>query len=91
MGGTFTAQLANRGGRWCLFVVLLGVPASQWPERDFGSAVVPTVQERSRVLNALGYVFTDGADWEWIEDSETFDDPSSPVLLIASATVREAT
>ncbi|TQK52887.1 hypothetical protein FBY35_3343 [Streptomyces sp. SLBN-118] len=88
---TFKAQLANSGGRWCLYVVLLGVPVSQWPERAFGSAVVPTVQERSRALNALGYVFTDGAEWEWFEDSATFDDPSSAVLLIASVTVREAT
>ncbi|WP_406302133.1 DUF6303 family protein [Streptomyces sp. NBC_00885] len=93
MEGTFTAQMSasRTSGRWRLYVVLLGVPVSQWPERAFGSAVVPTVQERSRALNALGYALTDGAQWEWTEDSETPDDPSSAVLLIASVTVREAT
>jgi hypothetical protein len=91
MAAAFTAQMARRRGRWRLYVVLLNTCVA-WPERDLGgSTVVPTVQERSRALNALGYALTDGARWEWTEDSETPDDPSSAVLLIASVTVREAT
>ncbi|MFF3321051.1 DUF6303 family protein [Streptomyces sp. NPDC002889] len=91
MAATFTAQMARRRGRWRLYVVLLNTRAP-WPQRDLGgSTVVPTVQERSRALNALGYALTDGARWEWTEDSETPDAPSSAVLLIASAAVRGAT
>ncbi|MFE7807613.1 DUF6303 family protein [Streptomyces sp. NPDC057430] len=91
MAAAFTAQMSRRRGRWRLYVVLLNTCVA-WPERDLGdSAVVPTVQERSRVLNALGYALSDGARWEWTEDSESPDDPSSAVLLIASVTVREAT
>ncbi|MER6500204.1 DUF6303 family protein [Streptomyces sp. NPDC001455] len=83
-----TAQISNRGGRWRLYVVLLGVPVSQWPEHDFGpAAVVPTVAERSRVLAGLGFVFTEGAEWEWMEDNEVLDDDASPVLLLAAARV----
>ncbi|OEJ40133.1 hypothetical protein AR457_16465 [Streptomyces agglomeratus] len=93
MATMFTAQMAvsQTTGRWRLYVVLLGVPVSQWPERDFGhGAAVPTVAERSRALHALGYTFTDGTEWEWTETSDTVDDASSPVRLIASITVGEA-
>ncbi|WWM26125.1 DUF6303 family protein [Streptomyces sp. B21-104] len=83
-----TAQVSNRGGRWCLYVVLMGVPVSQWPEHSFGRTVqVPTVDERSRALATLGFVFTDGAEWEWTEYSERPDDDTSPVRLLASAQV----
>ncbi|MGX1884443.1 DUF6303 family protein [Streptomyces sp. NPDC055287] len=93
MTATFTAQMAvsQTTGRWRLYVVLLGVPVSQWPEHDFGrGAAVPTVAERSRALNALGYMFTGGTGWEWSETSDTVDDAASPVRLIASVRVREA-
>ncbi|MCX5110671.1 DUF6303 family protein [Streptomyces sp. NBC_00378] len=84
-----TAQISNRGGRWRLYVVLLGGLVSQWPEHDFGPVVtVPTVAERSRALAALGFVFIDGAEWEWTEDNETHGDDTSPVLLLASIRVR---
>lgn len=92
-GGTFTAQMSRhtRSGLWRLYVVLLGVPGSQWPEYAFrGGARVPTVQERSRALNALGYALTEGAEWLWVEDSEIHGDPGSAVRLFASADVREA-
>ncbi|MGP3635968.1 DUF6303 family protein [Streptomyces sp. 24-1644] len=83
-----TAQLSNRGGWWRLYVVLIGVPVSQWPEHDFGpTPAVPTVPQRSGVLAALGFVFTDGAEWEWTEYSETPDDDTSPVRLLATARV----
>ncbi|MET7366219.1 DUF6303 family protein [Streptomyces sp. NPDC005566] len=86
---TFTAQMSNRGGRWRLYVVLMDVPVSQWPEHDFGpTPVVPTVGERSRVLAALGFVFTDGAEWEWTEYGKTNGDDASPVRLLASIRVR---
>ncbi|OEJ59711.1 hypothetical protein BGM19_18690 [Streptomyces agglomeratus] len=92
MAPTFTAQMAvsQTTGCWRLYVALLGVPVSQWPEHDFGQgAVVPTVAERSRALNALGFTFTDGTEWEWTETSNTVDDAASPVRLIASITVGE--
>ncbi|MFI6726795.1 DUF6303 family protein [Streptomyces atratus] len=84
-----TAQISNRGGRWRLYVALLGGPVSQWPEHDFGPTVtVPTVAERSRALTALGFMFTDGAEWEWTEYSETHGDDTSLVRLLASIRVR---
>ncbi|MEV6259878.1 DUF6303 family protein [Streptomyces sp. NPDC051784] len=83
-----TAQLSVRTGSWCLYVALMGVPVSQWPEHDFGSgAVVPTPAERSRALDGLGFVFTESAEWEWTEYSETPDDDCSPVRLLASIRV----
>lgn len=84
----YTAQLSIRGGRWCLYVALMGVPVSQWPAHDLGSSpAVPTVAERSRALTALGFVFTDGAEWKWEEYSETTGDDTSPVVLLASVQV----
>ncbi|MCX4549454.1 DUF6303 family protein [Streptomyces sp. NBC_01500] len=83
-----TAQLSNSGGRWRLYVVVLEGRVSQWPEYDFGpTAAVPTVAERSRALAGLGFVFTDGAEWEWTEYSETHGDDTSPVRLLASVLV----
>lgn len=90
---TLTAQMATSltTGRWRLYVAVLGVPASRWPEYDFGRAApVPTAQERSRALDALGYVFTGTDGWRWCEDVVPEDDPASPVRLIASIRVREA-
>ncbi|MEV6141902.1 DUF6303 family protein [Streptomyces sp. NPDC051992] len=84
-----SAQISVRGGRWCLYVALMGVPVSHWPKHCFGpAAVVPTVAERSRALTELGYVFMDGAEWEWEEYSETTGDVTSPVRLLASIRVR---
>ncbi|MDQ0795133.1 DUF6303 family protein [Streptomyces sp. B1I3] len=84
-----TAQVSIRDGRWCLYVALMGVPVSQWPEHSFDRPVqVPTVDERSRALTALGFVFTDGAEWEWTEYSERQDDDTSPVRLLALIVVR---
>ncbi|MFF9345630.1 DUF6303 family protein [Streptomyces sp. NPDC014734] len=82
-----TAQISNRGGRWRLYVTLPG-PVSRWPEHDFGpTPTVPTPAERSRALAGLGFVFTEGAEWEWREYSETLDDDTSPVRLLASVRV----
>ncbi|MEU2095944.1 DUF6303 family protein [Streptomyces globisporus] len=83
-----TAQLSIRTGRWTLYVALMGVPVSQWPEHDFGTGVVPTPAERSRALTGLGFVFMGGAEWEWTEYSEQPDDDTSPVRLLASVRVR---
>lgn len=83
------AQISQRGGRWRLYVVLSNM-SDQWPEHRFpGGSPVPTLAERSRALNALGYALTDGTEWRWIEDSEDPDDPSTPVVLIAAAAVEE--
>ncbi|MFI1223939.1 MULTISPECIES: DUF6303 family protein [unclassified Streptomyces] len=83
-----TAQMSVRDGRWTLYVALMGVPVSQWPEHDFGTGVVPTPAERSRALTGLGFVFTDEAAWVWEEYPERPDDDTSPVLLLASVRVR---
>ncbi|MFJ2909330.1 DUF6303 family protein [Streptomyces sp. NPDC087228] len=83
-----TAQISNRHGRWHLYVALMGVPVSQWPEHDFGTLAVPTVAARSRALTGLGFAFTGGAEWEWTEYSETTGDDTSPVRLLASIRVR---
>lgn len=85
----YTAQLSNRGGWWRLYVALMDVQGSPWPEHDFGPApVVPTVAARSRALAGLGFMFTDGAEWAWTEHSEIVGDDASPVLLLASIRVR---
>ncbi|MFH9211441.1 DUF6303 family protein [Streptomyces globisporus] len=82
-----TAQLAHRDGRWTLYVVLMGVPVSQWPEHDFGPVGVPTLAERSRVLTGLGFVFMGGAEWAWTEYGMWPDDDTSPVRLLATVQV----
>ncbi|MFD3845236.1 DUF6303 family protein [Streptomyces microflavus] len=82
-----TAQLSIRTGRWTLYVALMGVPVSQWPEHNFGTEVTPTPAERSRALTDFGFVFTDGAAWAWEEYPERPDDDTSPVLLLASIKV----
>lgn len=89
MTKTYTAQVSQRRGRWHLYVVLPDAPGFAWPDCLFAGTAVPTLAERSEALNALGYVFTNGAEWRWVEDSETPDDPSSPVHLIASIAVEE--
>ncbi|WP_406484572.1 DUF6303 family protein [Streptomyces microflavus] len=82
-----TAQMSSRDGRWVLYVALMGGGVSQWPECDFGPGNVPTPAERSRALTGLGFVFTDGAEWEWTEYLERPDDDTSPVRLLASVQV----
>ncbi|MGI5048217.1 DUF6303 family protein [Streptomyces sp. JAC25] len=82
-----TAQMSSRGGRWVLYVALMGGGVSQWPEHDFGPGNVPTLAERSRALTGLGFVFMDGAEWEWTEYPEQPDDDTSPVRLLASVQV----
>ncbi|WP_406284788.1 DUF6303 family protein [Embleya sp. NBC_00896] len=91
MGGvTYTALMSFRDGRWNLFVASPGL-VSRWPVHGFPrGAALPTAAERSRVLNALGFVFTDGAGWGWEEDAEVPGDDTSPVRLIASTAVRQA-
>ncbi|MFE9252011.1 DUF6303 family protein [Streptomyces sp. NPDC007088] len=88
---TFTAQMAigRNTGRWRLYVVIFGGLVSEWPEYGFDGDAVPSVQDRSRALDALGYVFTDGPIWDWTEDHAPGDDPAGPVRLIASTRVRE--
>ncbi|TQE28297.1 hypothetical protein Sipo8835_26115 [Streptomyces ipomoeae] len=86
MADVFTAQMSMRKGRWCLYVVLMNT-TERWPEYRFGP-VVPTFTDRVNALTALGYEPLPDAAWEWTEDTETPDDPSSPVILIAAIGVR---
>jgi hypothetical protein len=58
----------------------------QWPEHRFGRTT-PTFTDRTDALSVLGFEPVLGAEWEWTEDSETPDDPASPVVLIAAIRV----
>ncbi|MFF9055370.1 DUF6303 family protein [Streptomyces erythrochromogenes] len=80
------AHLVHRDGRWRLFVALPG-RVTHWRTHYFTGPTVPSVQERSRALTALGFALTDGTAWSWTEDHERVDDPSSPVILIAHVPV----
>ncbi|MGA5130817.1 DUF6303 family protein [Streptomyces olivoreticuli] len=87
--GTFTAQMADSGGEWHLFVALVNQRVAQWPEYDWmRTSPTPTLTERAEALDLLGYQIVPGARWEWSEDSEDPDDPATPVRLIAAVTVR---
>ncbi|WP_406291297.1 DUF6303 family protein [Embleya sp. NBC_00896] len=82
--------MSFRDGRWHLFVPVPGL-VSRWPVHHFPpGAVVPTAAERSRALNTLGFVFTNGTGWGWEEDAEEPGDDTSPVRLLASTAVRWA-
>jgi hypothetical protein len=90
--GEFTAQMSVFKGRWRLYVVLLNVPVSTWPEFSFDRGEpVPTFTERVDALSVLGFEPVPGAEWEWTEDSRDPDDPASAVVLIAAAQVRSRT
>ena len=91
MEQTFTAQMSVFKGRWRLYVVLLNTTEA-WPEFGFDRAApVPTFTERADALSVLGFEPVPGAEWAWTEDSETYGDPASPVVLIAAAQVRSWT
>ncbi|TXS50279.1 hypothetical protein EAO75_10850 [Streptomyces sp. uw30] len=88
MEQTFTAQMSVFKGRWRLYMVLLNT-TDVWPEFGFDRAVpVPTFTERTEALSVLGFEPVPGAEWAWTEDSETYGDPASPVVLIATMQVR---
>ncbi len=83
------AQMSNSGGRWHLYVPLLNVPVSLWPAHEWPPATpVPTLAERERVLDALGYSIPAQDEWSWTEDSDIPGDPATRVRLIATVTVR---
>lgn len=85
---TLPAQMSNSGGTWHLYIPLMNTPAA-WPEHIWNrTAAVPTIAERERALNGLGYESAPGDEWSWIEDSDTYGDPTSPVRLIATVSVR---
>jgi hypothetical protein len=91
MEQTFTAQMSVFKGHWRLYVVLLNTTEA-WPEFGFDRpAPVPTFTERTDALSVLGFEPLPGAEWAWIEDSETPEDPASPVVLIAATRVRSWT
>ncbi|MFE9395052.1 DUF6303 family protein [Streptomyces flavidovirens] len=82
----FTAQMSLRDGRWGLYVVLLNT-SERWPEHRFGRTI-PTLTDRTDALSVLGFEPVPGAEWTWTEDSETPNNPASPVVLIAAIRVR---
>jgi hypothetical protein len=84
------AQMSNSGGRWHLYVPLMNTP-ERWPEHNWDrAATIPTLAERERALNGLGYETAPGDEWTWIEDSDIPGDPTSPVRLIATVLVQVA-
>ncbi|WP_225846968.1 DUF6303 family protein [Streptomyces sp. HPF1205] len=87
---TDRALMPYRGGRWLLFVVLLGVPLSQYPEHQWPEGTpIPTPAQRREALAALGYQAAPGAEWEWAEmssDPDTRD--AGPVELFAAIDVQ---
>lgn len=88
MGREFTAQMSERGGRWCLYVILRG-RVGEWPHHWFiGGGPVPTFTQRADALAVLGFEAVPGALWEWAEGSADPDDPASPIVLIAAVRVR---
>ncbi|WP_320782279.1 DUF6303 family protein [Streptomyces sp. CRN 30] len=89
---TFTAQMSVSAGRgWRLYVVLFNTTA-RWPEYGFDRAApVPTLTERVNALSVLGFEPLPDAEWTWSEDTETYGDPGSAVLLIAAVQVRSWT
>ncbi|MFF7544260.1 DUF6303 family protein [Streptomyces canus] len=88
---TFTAQMSVSKGRWRLYVVLLNT-TDPWPEFGFDRALpVPTFTERTDALSVLGFEPVPGVTWAWTEDSETYGEPASPVVLIAATQVRSRT
>ncbi|MFJ9249934.1 DUF6303 family protein [Streptomyces sp. NPDC101776] len=82
----FTAQMSVRDGRWRLYVALMNT-TDRWPDHRFGRTV-PTFTDRTDALSVLGFEPVTGAEWEWTEDTETYGDPASPVVLIAAIRVR---
>lgn len=88
MEQTFTAQMSVFKDQWRLYVVLLNT-TERWPEFTFaGSLAVPTFTQRAEALSVLGFEPVPGAKWAWTEDSDTPEDPASPVVLIAATQVR---
>ncbi|WP_367131546.1 MULTISPECIES: DUF6303 family protein [Streptomyces] len=81
------AQMANSSGLWRLYVVLYGEthwPTFEWERIDR----LPTLAQRERALEGLGYELVPGRCWEWTESSKVPDDPSSRAFLIAAVPVR---
>ncbi|SDM65937.1 DUF6303 family protein [Streptomyces wuyuanensis] len=84
-----TAQMSSSGGPWRLYVALMG--STKWPDYRWERPTpVPTIAERRTVLATLGYEQVPGSEWSWIEDTTTYGDDGSPVLLIAAVEVRES-
>ncbi|QKW50957.1 DUF6303 family protein [Streptomyces buecherae] len=83
------AILSERlAGEWRLVVTFPG-RCSQWPEyRWQPTHEVPTIAARKQALAELGYDVLPGAQWEWDEDSDDPDDPTSRVWLLAGIAVR---
>ncbi|KUJ37761.1 hypothetical protein ACZ90_69560 [Streptomyces albus subsp. albus] len=78
--------MSIRTGHWRLYVVLPN-RIEVWPAYLFGRAI-PTFTDRTDALSVLGFEPVPGAEWEWTEDSEIHDDPTSAAVLIAAIRVR---
>ncbi|MEU5158581.1 DUF6303 family protein [Streptomyces sp. NPDC020875] len=52
-------------GAWEVYIAS-DSPSKDWPVHEFGRKL-PTHEERSAALAALGFAPVDGAVWEWTE------------------------
>ncbi|SEG64410.1 hypothetical protein SAMN05216223_107257 [Actinacidiphila yanglinensis] len=85
------ALISHRDYHWSLIVVLLGIPASQYPEFEWADrAAIPTPAQRRDALTAIGYQAAPGKEWEWTEMYPDPDAPPAPVELIAAIDVHPA-
>ncbi len=85
---TFTAQMGNSTGAWHVYVMVPGL--GLWPDCQFEGASVPTQQERADALAVMGFEVLPDAEWRWVEDTQSPDDPTSPAVLIGAVDVRPA-
>ncbi|MFH8387728.1 DUF6303 family protein [Kitasatospora sp. NPDC018058] len=91
---TYRAQITLRPGvGWVLFVMVPGRVAD-WPTQDFLTidGRPPTIADRSRALESLGYRLADpAAAWEWVETQDGAEcapqTGDAPVNLSAAVTV----
>lgn len=60
-------------GAWEVYIAS-DSPSEDWPSHEFGREL-PTREERSAALAALGFAPVDGAQWEWTEGPNRDDRP----------------
>ncbi|NUW04536.1 DUF6303 family protein [Streptomyces sp. CAI 127] len=64
-----TAPERTAGPCWQLYIIVPGL-VSEWPVFTWPTGPdVPSREDRAAALASLGFTFTDGAEWEWSEDS----------------------
>lgn len=79
------ALLSRSTGVWAVFVPVVDVPSTAWPEYEWPPRVEPPPRgERAEALAALGFALPVGAEWAWQESPGGEDEP---VELVATCPV----